>query len=59
MGTETFSFRLCGPEKNAFKDGNPTFEIMTNRELFFGAISLAVLIHVMRFETPCTFLMKS
>ena len=45
MGTETLSFRLLGPEKNAFKDGNPTFKIMTNG-VFFGANSLGVLTEV-------------
>ena len=46
MGTETLSFRLLKPEKNVFKDGNPTFKIMTKRESFFGAISLGVLTDV-------------
>ena len=55
MGTETLSFRLLEPEKNAFKDGNPTFKIMTKRELFFGAISLGVFTDVLRDGTPCTF----
>ena len=55
MGTETFSFCLLGPEKNAFKDGNPTFKIMTKRELFFGAISLGVFTDVLRDGTPCSF----
>ena len=36
MGTETFSFWLLGPEKNVFKDGNPTFKIMTKREFFWS-----------------------
>ena len=34
MGTETLSVRLLEPEKKAFKDGNPTFKIMTKKELF-------------------------
>ena len=55
MGTETLSFWLLEPEKNAFKDGNPTFKIMTKRELFFGAISLGVFTDVLRDGTPCTF----
>ena len=46
MGTETLSFLLLEPEKNAFKDGNPTSKIMTKRELFFGAISLGILTDV-------------
>ena len=36
MGTETFSFWLLGPEKNAFKDGNPTFKIMTKWSIFWS-----------------------
>ena len=55
MGTESLWFLLLGPEKNAFKGGNPTFKIMTKRELFFGAISLGVFIDVLRDGTPCTF----
>ena len=46
MGPDTLSFWILGPEKNAFKDGNPTFKIMTKRELFFGAISLGILTDV-------------
>ena len=34
MGTKTLSFWLLGPEKNAFKDGNPTFKIMTKWSIF-------------------------
>ena len=55
MGTETLSFQLLEPEKNAFKDGNPTFKIMTKRELFFGAISFSVFTNVLRDGTPCSF----
>ena len=55
MGTETLSFQLLEPEKKAFKDGNPTFKIMTKRELFFGAISLSVFTDVLRDGTPCSF----
>ena len=55
MGTETLSFQLLEPENYAFKDGNPTFKIMTKRELFFGAISLSVFTDVLRDGTPCTF----
>ena len=55
MGTETLSFRLLEPEKKAFKDGNPTFRIMTKRELFFGAISLGVFTDLLRDGTPSTF----
>ena len=54
MGTETLSFQLLEPEKKAFKDGNPTFKIMTKRELFFGASSLGVFTNVLRDGTPCT-----
>ena len=43
MGTETLSILLLEPEKKAFKDCNPTSKIMTKRELFSGAISLAIL----------------
>ena len=31
MGTETFPFWPLEPEKMEFKDGNPTFEIMTKK----------------------------
>ena len=44
MGTETLLFRLFEPEKNVFKDGYPTFKIMTKGsyflEQFFGAFWL-------------------
>ena len=36
MGTETLSFWLLEPEKNAFKDGNPTFKIMTKWRIFWS-----------------------
>ena len=52
---ETLSFQLLGPEKNAFKDGKPTFKIMTIKGIFFEAISLGILIDVLRDGTPCTF----
>ena len=31
MSTETLSFGLFGPEKYAFKDGNPTYKIRMNK----------------------------
>ena len=34
MGTETLSFRLLEPEKNVFKDGNPTLKIMSKGSYF-------------------------
>ena len=45
MSTETLSFGLLGPEKNAFKDGNPTLKIITKWSIF-GAKSLGVLTDV-------------
>ena len=45
MSTETLSFGLLGPEKNTFKDGNPTFKINTKWNIFL-ANSLGVLTDV-------------
>ena len=55
MGTETLTFQLLVPENKAFEDGNPTFKIMTKRDLFCGPISSGFLTDVLRDETPCTF----
>jgi hypothetical protein len=38
MSTETLSFGLLGPEKNAFKDGNPTLKIITKWSIFWKQI---------------------
>ena len=34
MGTEIFTFGPLEPEKLKFKDGNPTFKIMTESNTF-------------------------
>ena len=54
MSTETLSFGLLGPEKNAFKNCNSTFKIMSER-VIFGAISLGVLRGILSVGSPCTF----
>ena len=39
MSTETLSFGLLGPEKYAFKDGNPTYKIMIKKNNFKVKVS--------------------
>ena len=41
MSTETLSFGLLGPEKNAFKDGNPTLKITKYKMEYFLEANLS------------------
>ena len=56
MSTETLSFGLLGPEKNAFKDGNPTLKIITKWSIFWKQIYQVfwLLTDVLRDGSPCT-----
>ena len=54
MGTEIFTFRPFEPEKIRFKDGNPSFKIMTEQNTFsFIVIQLFFSHKLLMFASNC------